>query len=119
VLGVFLLLCANEIFGQPPLMTPTLHPGSGLAGDWHGTGAMSVEFVIHPDGSVTGAVGEASIESAHIAYGRGWFGRLLHIGADYLITGRLSGERFTAPFQVAGDSLEGAVFLRNRPRTRC
>jgi hypothetical protein len=114
-LAVFLLLCANEMFGQPPLMTPTLHPGSGLAGDWHGAGAISVELLIHPDGSVTGEVGEAAIESAHIAYGRSWFGRLLHINADYLIAGRLSGGRFTAPLQVAGDSLDGSVFRRGRP----
>ena len=24
--GVFILLCANKIFGMPPLMTPAFHP---------------------------------------------------------------------------------------------
>src|ERR1035438_4406558 len=38
-LAVFLLLCANEMFGQPPLMTPTLHPDSGLLGAWYGVPA--------------------------------------------------------------------------------
>src|ERR1039457_3438524 len=67
-LAVFLLLCANEMFGQPPLLTPTLRPDSGLLGAWHGipareltepaTNSIPVEFIIHPDGSVTGMVGD-------------------------------------------------------------
>ena len=115
VSAVFLLLCANEMFGQPPLMTPTLHPDSGLVGTWRGGGSNSVEFVIHSDGSVTGAVGEAAITAGHIRYGRSWFGRLMHINAPYLVTGKLSGDRFTAPFRRAGDTLDGALFLQNRP----
>ena len=114
-LAVFLLLCANEMFGQPPLMTPTLHPGDGLAGNWHGAGSISVEFLIHWDGSVTGSVGEAAITAGHITYGRSWFGRLLHMNSPYRVTGRLSGGRFTAPFQRTGDVLDGSLFLRNRP----
>src|ERR1019366_8821958 len=70
-LAVFLLLCANEMFGQPPLMTPTLRPDSGLLGAWYGIAAhvstepvgnsISVEFIIHADGSVTGTVGDATV----------------------------------------------------------
>lgn len=114
-LAVFILLCANEIFGQPPLMTPALHPENGLVGGWRGAGSISVEFLIHSDSSVTGTVGGAAITAGHIIYGRSWFGRLLHINSPYLVTGRISGDRFTAPFQPIGEALVGSVFLRNRP----
>lgn len=33
-IGLFLVLCANEIFGNPPFMTAPLNPGSNLAGTW-------------------------------------------------------------------------------------
>jgi hypothetical protein len=114
-LVVFVLLSANEIFGQPPLMTPALHPDNGLVGGWHGAGSISVEFLIHSDSSVTGSVGETAITEGHIIYGRSWFGWLLHINSPYLITGRLAGDRFTAPIQPIGDALDGSLFLRNRP----
>jgi len=114
-LVVFVLLSANEIFGQPPLMTPALRPDNGLAGGWHGEGSASVEFLIHSDGSVTGSVGQAAISEGHIIYGRSWFGRLLHINSPYLITGRIAGDRFTAPIQPIGDTLDGSLFLQNRP----
>jgi hypothetical protein len=114
-LAVFVLLCANEIFGQPPLMTPTLHPDNGLVGSWHGAGSISVEFLIHSDGSVTGSVAETAITEGHIIYGRSWFGRLLHINSPYLVTGRLAGDRFTAPVEPIGEALDGSLFLRNRP----
>src|SRR5271157_432992 len=131
-LAVFLLLCANEMFGQPPLMTPTLHPDSGLLGAWYGipmhdsgNASISAEVIIHPDGSVTGTVGGATIIGGRITYGRSWFGRLLNMNSPYRITGQLSsvvrvseqvwGDRFIAPFERRGQVLEGSLFLRNRP----
>jgi hypothetical protein len=115
VLAAFLLLCANEIFGQPPLMTPTLHPDRSLVGVWYGTGPKPVEFLIHSDGSVTGTVAEFVVAGAHIFYGRSWFGQLLHINSPYRIMGRLSGDRFAAPFECIDDTLDGSLFLQNRP----
>jgi len=116
VVAVFLLLCANELFGQPPLFTPTLHPDPNLAGIWNGGGSTPVEFSIHSDGSVTGTIGESIIAQGRIVYGRSWFGRLLHINSPYRIMGRLVGERFTAPVDYTGDALDGSLFLRNLPR---
>src|ERR1039458_6092362 len=88
-LAVFLLLCANEMFGQPPLMTPPLHPDARLAGAWYGIpsrpradsagDSISVEFIIHTDGAVTGAVGNAAVRAGRITCGRSWFGQLVHI----------------------------------------
>ena len=130
-LAVFLLLCANELFGQPPLMTPTLHPDSGLLGAWYGTPAgssnssISVEFIIHADGSVTGTVGDATLTAGRVTYGQSWFGRLLHMNSPYRMAGQLSsvvrvsgqvwGDRFSAPFERRGPLLDGSLFLGNQP----
>ena len=112
VLVAFLLLCANEIFGQPPLMTPTLHPDSSLVRDWHGTG---VDLSVHPDASITGTIGGIAITEGRIVYGRSRFGRLLHMNSPYRITGKISGARFSAPLDYTGDALDGSLFLQNRP----
>ena len=101
VLAAFLLLCANEIFGQPPLMTPPLHPGKSLAVNWQTNG---VALFVHADGSLTGTIGETAITGGRITYGRSWFGRLLHMNSPYRITGKLSGAPFTAPFDYTGDA---------------
>jgi hypothetical protein len=113
--AVFLMLCANEIFGQPPLMTPALEPDRSLAGRWENVGPAPVEFLIHEDGSVTGTVGDGAIGGGRITYGQSWFGRLLHLNSRYRITGKSSGEPFSAPFQPVGEALDGAVFLRKQP----
>src|ERR1017187_343274 len=115
-LAVFLLLCANELFCQPPLMTPTIHPDGVLLGAWHGVpNSISVEFIIHPDGAVTGTVGDATVTAGRIACGRSWFGRLLHMNSPYIMTGKVRGDRFTLPLGTRGDVLDGSLFLRGRP----
>ena len=50
-----------------------------------------------------------------IAFGRSWFGRLLHWNSDYLISGRLSGRNFTAPLDTSRQRLAGSLFRDNRP----
>lgn len=116
-LAIFLLLCANEIFGQPPLMTPSLHPSGNLLGTWTQTVPFEALMTIHEDASVTGTVTGVAITGAHIAFGRSWFGRLLHWNADYVIRGRLSGSDFTAPLMATGQRLAGSLFRDNRPRS--
>ena len=115
ILAIFLLLCANEMFGQPPLMTPSLHPSGGLLGTWRQTAPIGVMLTIHEDASVTGAVGDTAVEDARIAHGRSWFGRLLHWNADYVIRGHLDGRPFSAAFMAAGQRLDGSLFRDNRP----
>ncbi|MGD0772561.1 MAG: hypothetical protein ABSC05_07035 [Candidatus Solibacter sp.] len=129
-LAAFLLLCANEMFGQPPLMTPALHPGSDLLGAWHGRtndqlfpsviASKPVEIAIQPEGLVTGTIGDATLAGSRITYGRSWFGRLLHMNAPYIIKGKLAsaapdGDRFTVPLEIRGGVLQGTLFVRNRP----
>lgn len=58
-LGLFAALCGNEIFGNPPLMTPVLHPGAGLAGQWKSMPSSTVagQIEIYRDAAVTGSIG--------------------------------------------------------------
>lgn len=123
-LALFLLLCANEMFGQPPLMTPTLRPSGTLLGTWTGTSA-EVVLTIHEDSSVTGTVGGIPLSTGRIRYGRSWFGKLMNWNADYVIRGQLSaevrmsrhvsGRDFAVPLMAHGQGLEGALFLDNQP----
>jgi hypothetical protein len=115
VLALFLILCTNEIFGQPPLMTPTLRPSGNLLGTWTATNRPDIDLTVHEDASVSGTVDGAPIAAARIAYGRSWFGKLLGWNADYVIRGRLSGRGFSAPLMARGQTLQGSLFLNNRP----
>jgi hypothetical protein len=114
---VFILLCANEMFGMPPLMTPAFHPPPDMAGNWAASlTTIDVVFTINPDASVSGRIGDATLMSGRIVYNRSWFGRLMNWRTDYLIMGKLSrGGGFTAPLMLRGVGLEGALFLSQKP----
>lgn len=124
-LAVFLLLCANEIFGQPPLMVPELRPQADLAGTWRATATPQVLLTIHPDGTVSGAIGHRTITQARIRYGRSWFGKLMRFSSEYLIAGTLANEvplaeglgdkRFTIPLTEREGELQGALFFAGQP----
>jgi hypothetical protein len=111
---VFILLCANEMFGMPPLMTPALHPSPELVGTWEANlPTMDAVFTINPDASVSGRIGDATVMNARVIYNRSWFGRLMHWRTDYLIVG----DRFTAPLTPRGVGLEGTLFRSQKPFT--
>jgi hypothetical protein len=111
-LALFLLLCANEIFGQPPLMTGTGPAPAAVLGTWYAEGAVPIALTIATDGSVSGAVGSQALSDARLVGNRSWFGRLMHWRTDYLIRGRLSGDgRFMAPLIVRRSELDGTLFL--------
>jgi hypothetical protein len=114
---VSILLCANEMFGMPPLMTPAFHPPRDMTGTWEARWTtMDAVFTINPDASVSGRIGDATVIGGRIVYNRSWFGRLMHWRTDYIIMGQLSrGGRFTAPLTLRGVGLEGALFLSQRP----
>jgi hypothetical protein len=114
---VFILLCANEMFGMPPLMTPAFHPPPDMVGTWEANlTTVDAVLTINPDASVSGRIGDASLVNARMIYNRSWFGRFMHWRTDYLIMGRLSrGDRFTAPLMARGVGLEGALFLSQQP----
>jgi hypothetical protein len=115
LLAVFLLLCANEMFGQPPLMTPALRPGTDLLGAWTQTTPVAVALIVHPDATVTGTIDSTDVSTAHIAFGRSWFGKLLHWNADFVIRGRVANRDFAAPMIATRHGLDGSLFRDNRP----
>jgi hypothetical protein len=129
----FVALCANEIFVNPPLMTPPFRSTKAMVGEWRATpawmsGGVAAEepetvFVIDPDGSVTGRVGDAAVIGGRMEYNRSWFGKLMNWRADYAIRGKLdhavvasglteySGE-FMAPLNVKDGDLSGELTFR-------
>jgi len=131
LLAAFILLCANEIFGQPPLMTRADAPPAGIVGTWHANlttvsrqplpDEIPIVFTIGPDGSVSGAVGNAALTSGQFMANRSWFGRVMNWRTDYVIRGTLSrvvesyggtaGDRFSAPLNPRGAELDGSLFL--------
>jgi hypothetical protein len=130
-LAVFVLLCANEMFGNPPLMTRSGPPPAWMVGTWSAesptvTGrrlpvAISVELTIAPDGSVAGSIGGADLIGGRLTENRSWFGRLMHWRTEYFIQGSLSravefyggtaGDRFCVPINVSAQGLDGSLFL--------
>jgi hypothetical protein len=124
VFAVFLALCANEIFGHPPLMTPALRPSANLTGTWQASATrkqpavqpIRVELTIHSDGMVTGTIGRSEITQARIRYGRTWFGRIMRFNADCIIAGRLANqEPFTIPLMDREHTLTGSLCFTGQP----
>ncbi|HLK62096.1 MAG TPA: hypothetical protein VKU19_01555 [Bryobacteraceae bacterium] len=131
LIAFLILLCANEIFAQPPLMSRGGRLPSSLVGTWRADlttvsrrplpEAIPVLLVIAPDGSVSGSIGQATLNSGHLLSNRSWFGRLMHWRTAYLIEGTLSsevrsnggtaGDRFTAPVDLRDAGLDGSIFL--------
>jgi hypothetical protein len=130
-LTAFVLLCANEMLGNPPLLTPALPPSSALVGTWQATaqawpGPSEIEVLltVHADGTVSGEVGGAALAGARISGNRTWLGRLLKWRTDYLIRGELrgalggaplrNGDRFAVPLNLDGPELVGSIFTSGR-----
>ncbi len=131
VLTVFVLLCANEMFGQPPLMAAAGSPPAGLVGTWTADlttvsrqplpGGIPVELTIGADGSVSGTIGGKRLISGRFLQNRSWFGRIMKWRTDYIIRGALAGaiaspagaagDRFSAPVELRGAELRGSLFL--------
>jgi hypothetical protein len=132
--GAFVLLSVNEMFGNPPLMTPAFHATPALAGEWRSqlTPALSspaadrleAALVIGADGSLSGTIGAAQV-TGRIANNRSWFGRLMNWREDFAIRGTLSqpvspsrdvtADRFTGLLAARDRSLNGVLSLANRP----
>ena len=128
--AVFVVLCANEMFGNPPLMTTSFRPPASMVGEWRATTppaapawkAIDVVFAIHPDGSVTGSVGDAAVIGGRMANNRSWFGKLMNWREEYAISGGLdhavrASERvvfagqFTGPLTMREGDLRGTLFF--------
>ena len=127
--GVFVALCANEVIGNPPLMTPSFRPTAAMVGEWRaaaiGAPGLDVVFVVHADATVTGQVGDAAVLDGRMGYNRSWFGRLMNWREEYAIRGRVDhavraselleyAGQFTAALSMKGAELRGDVMFRYR-----
>ena len=109
--------------GSPNAINPA------LVGHWEGNGRIIVSWChqknlaakvdIHPDGSVSGTVGDARLTEGRFLKNRGWLGRKLNIETDYIITGNLNGpivaaegitrQRVMMPCNFEDGLIKGAV----------
>jgi len=106
--GVFILLCANEMFGEPPLMTPALRPSAEMVGHWHARlPAFEVDLLISGDGQVSGRVGDSAFAGGQIVNNRSWFGNLMHWREPY----KIRGAGFTADLRMSGGQMWGELLL--------
>jgi hypothetical protein len=129
---LIIFLSVQNIFGW--------EPSPELTGKWQGKSEVFAAFKkgeypshvpadsillvlkINPDGLVEGQVGEAKLVNCRIEKNRGWFGRMLHIKTDFIITdGKISGKiaagdmeterSFTLPFNIVNGELTGSVMI--------
>jgi len=124
----FILLCANEMLGNPPLMTAALHPSSVLVGSWQaraeawpGPTPIEVLLTVNADGTVSGRLDGATLIGARITNNRTWFGRALNWRTGYIILGDLSGtagppplrsgDRLVVPLNLDAPDLVGSIFI--------
>ncbi|HKE26091.1 MAG TPA: hypothetical protein VKB88_27230 [Bryobacteraceae bacterium] len=113
VLGVFVLLSANEIFGNPPLMTPS-RPSSAVVGSWH---SPDVVLAVSPDGRLAGTIAGKRLAGARVSGNRSWFGKVMHWRTDYSINGKLDGEPVRGWIMVDGFALKADLISKNKMRS--
>ena len=96
--GAFILLSANEIFLNPPLMTPT-RLSADLVGSWVGdvAGGAHVHLQIVGSAGVYVQIGDLDFH-ATISNNRSWFGNLLN---------------WREPYEIGGSGLNGGFSLRD------
>lgn len=58
---------------------------------WCQQDSLKLDINILPSGTVTGTVGDASLQNAYIGLNRGPIGALLNLASDYIIVGDLDG----------------------------
>ena len=122
------LLVAAILFA-PTLPAADEAVAKPFAGHWEGNARIIVNWCkqrdlpvavdIHPDGSVTGKVGDATLAHAQFATNRGSLGRALNLYSDYIIRGDLDGAIVAAegisrpgvfiPLDLAEGALAGGI----------
>lgn len=98
-LAIFAIFSANEIFGQPPLMSGSVR---AVAGTWSDE---TTQLRITPDGAVSGTIGADAVIGARLIPNRSWFGRLMHWRSDYIVRG----PRLQVFLNVESGSLTGTA----------
>ena len=114
------------------------HVAERLAGHWEASARIIVDWCkqptlpvtidIHPDGRVTGRIGDATLTKAQLTRNRGWVGRKLNLATDYIIRGDLTGPIVAAesitrtsvslPLNLAASNLVGGVHTSGKKLAR-
>ena len=95
-------LCAAFVLATVPVLGAAAAPvDEAMTGHWEGRARIVVAWCrqptlpvaidIHPDGRVTGRVGDAELVQGRLVRNRGWLGRQLGWATDYRITAELRG----------------------------
>jgi len=96
--GAFVLLCANEVFGNPPLMTPR-RPAHAMVGTWR---SANVVLTVDPDGLLAGTIDGKGLGAARVVGNRSWFGKLMKWRTDYTVRGDVNGFLWLAGARLNG-----------------
>ncbi len=111
---VFVLLAANEMFGQPPLMTAHGPLPAPLVATWASDG---VTFTIAADGTATGAAGGAALAEGRVVRNRSWFGSWIDWRTDYALRGTLAdGRPVSFLFNLGERDVHGSLSLGRPPK---
>ena len=92
-----LVLTAPVVLIHPPAFTPKL--------------PEPVTLRVERDGAVFGVFGKEQVYEAKITANRTWVGRVLHWRTDYIITGQVGQNRFSAPFNIRDTRIETSFFI--------
>jgi hypothetical protein len=117
--------CAEKVWAPPDSLVGTWEAGARVFGVKDaGTAADSVRIsiTIHKDGTVSGAVGGATLNGCRAASNRGRISRALNIRSEYIVhNGTLEGavfpvdtetrRTFTIPFTIRDGVLKGSVMV--------
>lgn len=89
----------------------------------HSTDSVPLLLNILPDGKVSGTFGGAMLVNCIVKKNRGWLGKKLDLGTDYVIKGQLAGsifstdtlsvKTFSLPFNLTGHCLDGDIFQKD------
>jgi hypothetical protein len=113
-LAVFLLLCGNEVLGNPPLMTPG-RPAAAVVGRWRSAaGNPGVVLAVGGDGALAGTIDGKRLSDGRVSGNRSWFGKMMHWRTDYRIRGKLNGDPVHGWLVVKAPKLEGDVLVGGR-----
>jgi len=103
----------------PSAMTGGFKGSAKIIVNWTKQKQLPVEVVIADDGSVTGKIGDATLDDGRLKKNRGAIGRKLNIKTDYIIVGQLSGPVIKAenierkavsiPLNFKGGAFSGGV----------
>ncbi|HEX5625199.1 MAG TPA: hypothetical protein VFX48_04205 [Saprospiraceae bacterium] len=83
--------------------------------------SLDLVLDIQASKQVTGRLGKASFETCSVHINRGWIGKSLGLGTDYVIKGKLVGSTFPGdsilekeikmPFNLEDGKLKGSLFM--------